>query len=105
MWLDGDKYRRKLYGNANCIPTHKYGVYSREIHDVEYTESNLRDVLYEPRVKNGLSLSKVVRDIGTINLDDKVDATKVSSYVVGKIPVILKSSPTVLIIVKICALY
>lgn len=76
LWLEGNRYRKKMYGNPNFIPTHKFGVYSHEIHSIPNGpyEDWKGELLYEPTVlKKNDVVSRIVHDIGAINLDDTED--------------------------------
>lgn len=77
LWLEGNRYRKKHYGNPNFIPTHKFGVYSNEIHNLPGGpfEEWRGELLYEPTLlKKTDGLSKIMRDIGAINLNNKDDS-------------------------------
>jgi hypothetical protein len=74
--LDGNRHRKKVLGNPNFIPTHRFGVYSNEIHTIPNGpfENWQGELLYEPTLlKKNDGVSKIVQDISAINLEDAED--------------------------------
>lgn len=76
MWIEGNRYRKKKYGSANFIPTHKYGIYSNEIHALRNGDQIQREFLYEPTVLKKADISDIMHNIGAINLEDKDEVCK-----------------------------
>lgn len=92
MWIEGNRYRKKKYGSANFIPTHRYGIYSKEIHAIRNPHELPTEFLYEPTILKKTDLSDIMHNISAINLDDKEEAfkTRVSIHDQNYEKVILK---------------
>ncbi len=72
LWREGNYYRKKLYRNPNFLPTHKYGIYSMEIRNVERNVENLQgELLYEPAdtALDQIISNKLVQNLALIELD------------------------------------